>query len=1048
MAHLIQLALVVVLAAIPETAHTAPIVVAIAASYIAETVVASMVLSALLTSFQAMIIQAAISFAISSIANAALSSGKSSQAESAPTIQVEARDRTVVVRSAVDTHRWVYGRVVVSGPLIYAESVTVTSANDWLYFVIPVAGHEVAAIEDIFFGDEGVGVSDVATGPQGQYYGDSVRYSSSTVFGKHLGAPGQTVDYQLNSLSSKWTADCTVDGIAYITVGMFWDQNVFPTGIPNIKAVVRGKKLYDPRLAGSPTAYAYSRNWALVVRDYLTAAGGLGCGEDEIDDDTFIAAANVSDERVSIRDIGSPAYQPTFTADAATDRLTFLEPELRTETGDRVAVYSAGTLPGGLSGSPNEFYVIRKTPTQVKLAYTYALAMAGTPIDLTDAGTGTHSMIPLDHARYTVDGTIDTATPPQKILENLLSAGAGTLVNSMGKWRLFAGAYTAPVAAIDADWLRGGLEGLPRPARRDLMNAVRGVYAESNKGWQPTDFPPVTNATYVAEDGGEQIFRDIELQHTTNSIRAQRIAKIILEKSRQGMTLRLPCNMKGFSLSVGERVTLTFDIMGFSSKVFLITGWTFVPPGGVDLLLQEDASASYDWNQGNATLKDPAPNTNLPDPFSGLTITDLTATSGTADLFRQADGTIVPRVRLRWTDPGNAYGNYYEVQFERLSVSPTEWADEPKRVAPAHETFIYGANDGEVINARIRLRTTIGNAGPWAYVYSHTVVGKTEKPSDVTGLTAIQAGPNVLISVADVEDSDLDLIEIRLFPQTGHTWVDDDPSNVITNILRGKTATTAACPPGEWALCAKAKDTSGNYSANETCVDITVAATGVQLLASQEAAPFHDGVTLLTNMVRHWTGVLVPASQSTAAALGWEVFDQCVPNPYVDCYAEAKEIDTGGNGTARIWGQISSELAPGETFGSGACMFEADYRLSAGSYDGFEPWTVGQAPLRYCKGRLHLDTSVAGVTVVTSLVTNVDADVHEESGTLTVDGTGSGAVLFSTTFRSTPVLQLTPQGPGDVTANYNSLSTAGFTGNFRTGGIAGAGTMSYTATGV
>lgn len=83
----------------------------------------------------------------------------------------------------------------------------------------------------------------------------------------------------------------------------------------------------------------------------------------------------------------------TFTADAGTDILT--------STGTlgfanlfpytRVQVSTTTTLPAGLSAA-TDYYVIRVSDTEIKLATSYANAVAGTAINITDAGTGTHTL--------------------------------------------------------------------------------------------------------------------------------------------------------------------------------------------------------------------------------------------------------------------------------------------------------------------------------------------------------------------------------------------------------------------------------------------------------------------------------------------------------------------------------------------------------------------------------------------------------------------------------------------------------------------------------
>lgn len=875
-----------------------------------------------------------------------LSKSKGKQ-QSQPTYQAEARDRLQVIRSSVETRRIIYGQALVSGPLVYAE--TTGPQSQYLSLVIALAGHEVEEIGDIYFNDELVGT---LSGSGGGLV-TTGRFADYAFINKHLGGADQVADSQLISDSAgNWTTSHRLRGIAYLYVRLTYSPDVFPNGIPNIKAVVKGKKIYDPRL-GSPTTAAWSDNWALCVRDYLTSSYGLGCSDAEIDDDAIIAAANISDEMVAT-----------------------------------------------VSGSPS-----------------------------------------LDQKRYTCNGTVNLADKPLDIMQGLLSAGAGACVYAQGQYRVLAGAYSTPSVDLDESDLRGGIQVQPRRPRRELYNGVRGTFSDASRYWQPTDFPPVTNSTYESQDGGQQILRDIELPYTTEVIRAQRIAKIHLEKSRQGITVVMPCKYTAFKVRVWDTVRLSIERLGWVNKVFLVTGWRFSEAGGIDLELQEEASSVYDWAGGDATQVDTAPDTSLPSPFEDLTITGLSASSGTAQLLLQGDGTVVPRIQLNWTAPGNPFIRRYELQFAVSSGSPTEWRDAPVVAAPATSGFLLPVNDGVAYDCRVRAVTSLGNAGDWATVTGHTVVGKTELPSDVAGFSAVQSGGVVVFGANESTDADLDAIEIRLHDEGDTSW---DNASPLTNILRGQTATSAAVPPGTWELLAKNRDTSGNYSSTAARVTLTVTADGFTSIDAQQSAPDWQGA--LTNMVKHWTGVITPQSQSLASALGWEVFDQFVPNAYDDCYFEAPAIDKGIDATARIYADIISVLGPGETTGVANPALEIDHRTDAGSYDGFESWTIGSVNFRHVKGRIYVDTTL-GKPVISGFNLQIDAPSREESGTYTAGGGGSIAVSFATPFHNTPVLQVTPQGSGDVSASYASLTTTGFTGYFKSGGAAAAGTASYTATG-
>ena len=84
----------------------------------------------------------------------------------------------------------------------------------------------------------------------------------------------------------------------------------------------------------------------------------------------------------------------TFTADAGTDICTWTSTAnipSNVLTGTKVRLTTTTTLPAGLALA-TDYYVIRLSDTTFSLAASYANAVAGTAINITDAGTGTHTV--------------------------------------------------------------------------------------------------------------------------------------------------------------------------------------------------------------------------------------------------------------------------------------------------------------------------------------------------------------------------------------------------------------------------------------------------------------------------------------------------------------------------------------------------------------------------------------------------------------------------------------------------------------------------------
>ncbi len=143
------------------------------------------------------------------------------------------------------------------------------------------------------------------------------RWKSKIRVQKYLG--GQTTAPADLLAESELTGDNALDanfvgnGIAYLYVRYEYDQDVFANGLPLVTAVVKGKKVEDPRTSTT----GYSANAALCIRDYLTSEYGM-YDVGSTNDTAFSVAANVCDEDVDLAVTGvQPRYEMNGVISAA-----------------------------------------------------------------------------------------------------------------------------------------------------------------------------------------------------------------------------------------------------------------------------------------------------------------------------------------------------------------------------------------------------------------------------------------------------------------------------------------------------------------------------------------------------------------------------------------------------------------------------------------------------------------------------------------------------------------------------------------------------------
>ena len=256
--------------------------------------------------------------------------------------------------------------------------------------------------------------------------------------------------------------------------------------------------------------------------------------------------------------------------------------------------------------------------------------------------------------RYTCNGAWLTSKVPADLLAQIVGTCAGTLWYAQGEWRIRAGAYTAPAITLTEDDLRSSLNISTRHSRRENFNGVRGIFKGPASNYQPTDYPLVSNQTFIDVDGGLESVLDFPLPFTDTPGEAQRLANIALERNRSQITLTGSFGLKAFELQIGDFVSLTNARLGFSSKLFEVVNWSFGLTDNNDLqtnlILRETTTSTYNeiadtaFESDNTTLPGILGPTVIPgsgDVSSTTQVTEVTASGGVREIY------------VNWTNPIN-----------------------------------------------------------------------------------------------------------------------------------------------------------------------------------------------------------------------------------------------------------------------------------------------------------------------------------------------------------------------------------------------------------
>ena len=100
----------------------------------------------------------------------------------------------------------------------------------------------ITGIDDIFEGRVRLQRIDNGTVTAGASTNVTLKKQYAWVY-KHLGTTDQTADADLVAESDDWNANDRLRGIAYVYVRLAWNSQIFPEGLENISAIVKGKKV-------------------------------------------------------------------------------------------------------------------------------------------------------------------------------------------------------------------------------------------------------------------------------------------------------------------------------------------------------------------------------------------------------------------------------------------------------------------------------------------------------------------------------------------------------------------------------------------------------------------------------------------------------------------------------------------------------------------------------------------------------------------------------------------------------------------------------------
>lgn len=466
--------------------------------------------------------------------------------------------------------------------------------------------------------------------------------------------PANTVNATVREMSGgEWNSRCTLTGIPHVIIEFDPDGEVFPGGMPQVSAIVRGKKCLHPVVVGSGPR-VYSRNAAVATYDYLRSE--FDATPEEIQSLLAIAAQNNCDESVVairrwVTDFpGGPQRYETLMEPRYACDVVLSTDASRTENLRLLLAAMAGTCTWS-SGA----YDIRAGVAQAAVK----------SLDDSDFADGSIRIIPHTSAERSFNAVRGRYVQRQEITESEQAPGQAA------------------------------------------QTRTRVVYST-------TDFPPYLSSFYVGQDQSIPNWMEIDLPAVTSPYQAQRIALLQLRQSRNALTFEASYKSVMAQFSAGEVVYHNVEALGWVDKPFYLTLWEPRPDGTFRAVWTESAPAIFEPDYTELTGIDPAPNTRLTPASDVAALGNFQILTGMQYADAGQDGSLRPYALASWSRSANigvVSGGRVELRYQY--GEDLDWTEAPHLPGGSTQYRIPITRNRQIV-AQVRAMNGAQIFGPWA----------------------------------------------------------------------------------------------------------------------------------------------------------------------------------------------------------------------------------------------------------------------------------------------------------------------------------------------
>lgn len=482
--------------------------------------------------------------------------------------------------------------------------------------------------------------------------------------------------------------------------------------------------------------------------------------------------------------------------------------------------------------------------------------------------------------QYEVNGVVSLAQSKGEVLTDLVATCGGSLFWGAGKWKLYAGEFITPTKTLTLDDLRGPITLQTKNSMRDNFNKVSGTFIHAGKSedgggdWISADYPPVSSDIFKEDDNDVESTMDLPLPYTTSSLQAQRLAKQMLYRSREQISLSADFSLEALDVEVGDFIKFRnarYFGETVPEKIFEVTGWRLSPnpESGdirVNLSLKESSSAAYGFTADDEK-------TILSNDTTLLKYYEVpTVGMNISQVYREVNQNVVTALVIEVYSAESERVDSVIVKYKKTSDSEFKSAgvgvllNEGNDLA-RFEVIGIDAPDvnGDPINYTVKA-TPVNGLGYRGEEVTTTfnVTADTTPPAAPASLTHVMSGGTAFFSWPSVSDLDLSHYKLYYSSNSASNFGDASVLEKVEKIARPATSITQPALSGKFFI--SAVDKTGNESTTAASTVISPSE-----LPALNASDTHTESTAFSGSKSNLTvsgGKLFMTSYATAGSTG------------------------------------------------------------------------------------------------------------------------------------------------------------------------------------